>query len=230
MTEPDESTRLAYLAALGIDAFQPRRQPAAATRETAGGDAASSDPAFAWRDLEQRVARCTLCRLHETRTQPVFGVGARSASLMIIGEAPGAEEDRTGEPFVGRAGQLLNAMLRAIGLAREQVFIANTIKCRPPNNRDPRSDEVSACEDYLTRQIDLLAPRVILAVGRVAAQRLLQVDLPLGRMRGRTHELADRKTPLVVTYHPAYLLRTPAQKVRAWEDLKRVRALLSPSE
>ena len=148
-------------------------------------------------------------------------------------EAPGAEEDRQGEPFVGRAGQLLNAMLRAIGLARgENVYIANILKSRPPGNRDPKPEEVASCMPYLTRQIGLLQPRVILAVGRIAAQNLLATDAPLGRLRGRVHRFGDLNTPVVVTYHPAYLLRTPADKRKAWEDLKFARSVfrqLAPS-
>ena len=201
-------------------AAAPEPAPAAAT------EPATDDADQRWQALRQAVARCTQCSLHETRTQSVFGVGPRAARLMVIGEAPGAEEDRTGEPFVGRAGHMLDAMLRAIGCDRDTVFIANTIKCRPPGNRDPRVDEVTACNDYLEQQLTAVAPDVVIAVGRIAAQRLLQIDMPLGRMRGKTHQLPDREIPLVVTYHPAYLLREPAQKARAWEDLKRVRALL----
>ena len=145
---------------------------------------------------------------------------------MVIGEAPGAEEDRRGEPFVGRAGQLLDAMLRAIGLARGQnVYIANILKSRPPNNRDPKPDEVAACMPYLARQIELLQPRIILAVGRIAAQNLLATEAPLGRLRGAVHRFGELNTPLVVTYHPAYLLRTPADKRKAWEDLKFARTV-----
>jgi DNA polymerase len=138
---------------------------------------------------------------------------------LFIGEAPGAEEDRQGEPFVGRAGQLLNNMLLAIGLRREQVYIANVLKCRPPKNRDPRPEEAQACEPYLKRQIDLLRPKVIVALGRIAAQNLLKTDTPIGKMRGRTYVYADTSIPLLVTYHPAYLLRSPAEKRKAWEDL-----------
>ena len=147
----------------------------------------------------------------------MFGVGNPDADWMIIGEAPGAEEDRRGEPFVGRAGQLLDQMLLAIGESRDSVFIANILKCRPPNNRDPKADEAAACRGYLERQIALVRPRIILAVGRVAAQNLLGRDDPVGRMRGRAHELDG--TPLVVTYHPAYLLRSPSQKRKSWSDL-----------
>jgi DNA polymerase len=155
--------------------------------------------------------------LHESRTQTVFGVGNQNADWLIIGEAPGAEEDRRGEPFVGRAGKLLDEMLRAAGQSREQVFIANVLKCRPPNNRDPAADEAAACRSYLERQIELLKPKIILAVGRIAAQQLLHTDTPVGRLRGRVHHLGD--IPLVVTYHPAYLLRSPTQKRKSWQDL-----------
>lgn len=172
-----------------------------------------------WEGLAEAVKTCTACALHSTRTQSVFGVGNRQAQWMIIGEAPGAEEDRQGEPFVGRAGQLLNAMLKAIGLAREQVFIANILKSRPPNNRDPRAEEVAACIPFLYRQIELVNPVLLLCVGRIAAQTLLQTDTPIGRLRGTLHRIANNR-PMIVTYHPAYLLRSPAEKRKAWSDLK----------
>jgi uracil-DNA glycosylase len=181
-------------------------------------------PAATWAELRERVAPCTRCGLCSTRTQTVFGVGNERAEWLVIGEAPGAEEDRKGEPFVGRAGQLLNSMLLAIGLPRETVFIANILKCRPPGNRDPRPEEVSQCMPYLTNQIALLKPKIILAVGRIAAQNLLATDAPLARLRGKLHSFGDAGTPLVITYHPAYLLRTPADKRKAWEDLKFARA------
>ena len=179
-----------------------------------------------WDRLAAEVRACTLCALHRGRTQTVFGVGRRDAELLVIGEAPGADEDRQGEPFVGRAGQLLNAMLRAIGLPRNEVYIANILKCRPPNNRDPQPAEASACTPYLARQIALVRPRAILAVGRIAAQWLLQSDAPIGRLRGRVFQYGDSGTPLIVTYHPAYLLRTPLAKATAWTDLVMVRELL----
>ena len=185
--------------------------------------------ADAWSELQANVRACTLCGLHRGRTQTVFGVGRRDASLFVIGEAPGADEDRQGEPFVGRAGQLLNAMLRSIGLPRGEVFIANILKCRPPNNRDPESSESAACTPYLTRQIELVQPRVLLAVGRIAAQWLLQTDTPIGRIRGRALSFGPRNTPLVVTYHPAYLLRSPLDKAKAWTDLCLVKEMLSRS-
>ena len=173
-----------------------------------------------WPELQQRVAACTLCDLHNTRTQTVFGVGDPHADWLFIGEAPGADEDRQGEPFVGRAGQLLNNMIRAIGLSREKVYIANILKCRPPRNRDPRPEEAQACRPYLRRQIELLNPRIIVALGRVAAQNLLQTNTPIGKMRGREYVYEDSGIPLVVTYHPAYLLRSPSDKRKAWQDLR----------
>lgn len=178
-----------------------------------------TDEEAVWSRLQHQVSGCTLCDLHQSRTQTVFGVGNRDADWMIIGEAPGADEDRQGEPFVGRAGQLLNEMLRAVGLNREQVYIANILKCRPPGNRDPKSDEVSACSGYLQRQVELIRPRLILAVGRVAAQNLLDEDLPVGKMRGNIYRYGGREIPVIVTYHPAYLLRSPSQKRKAWADL-----------
>lgn len=171
-----------------------------------------------WPALEQAVRTCTLCPLHVTRTHPVFGVGNRGAQWMIIGEAPGAEEDRQGEPFVGRAGQLLNSMLKAVGLTREQVFIANILKSRPPHNRDPQPAEVAACIPYLYRQIELVNPVLILCVGRIAAQTLLETGETIGKLRGKLHTLASGR-PLVVTYHPAYLLRSPGEKRKSWADL-----------
>ena len=235
--------RNAYLEALGIDRWVPRNAPleiesaapaaAPVAREAAPAPIATpaNSPVYApraptgdWTELRERVAGCVACDLCKTRTQTVFGVGNTRAEWLIIGEAPGAEEDRQGEPFVGRAGQLLNAMLLAIGLPRETVFIANILKCRPPANRDPKPDEVSRCLPYLANQIALIKPRIILAVGRIAAQNLLATDAPLARLRGKLHTFGEANTPLVITYHPAYLLRTPADKRKAWEDLKFARA------
>lgn len=177
-----------------------------------------------WAALAQRVVQCNACELHASRRNTVFGVGNKSADLLVVGEAPGAEEDRQGEPFVGPAGQLLNAMLRAIGLQREQVYIANVLKCRPPGNREPRLEEALKCEPFLRRQIALVAPRVILAVGGVAARHLLKTEEPVGRLRGKRFHIDD--IPVVVSYHPAYLLRSSEQKAKSWEDLQRVVALL----
>jgi uracil-DNA glycosylase len=177
-----------------------------------------------WDALIATVKSCQRCPLHQTRTQSVFGVGNPRAQWLVIGEAPGAEEDRQGEPFVGRAGQLLNSMLKAVGLARQEVFIANILKSRPPNNRDPRPEEVRECIPFLYRQIELINPRLILCVGRIAAQTLLGTDTPIGKLRGKLHHFAPahpaaKTRPMIVTYHPAYLLRSPAEKRKAWGDL-----------
>ncbi len=199
--------------------------PGEAARPRVSQTTAVAGPAVAqlsWDALSQTVTRCQACELHQGRTQAVFGVGDRAARLMIIGEAPGADEDRQGEPFVGRAGQLLDRMLDAIGLRREQVYIANIVKCRPPGNRDPHGAEAAACQAYLHRQIALLEPALILAVGRVSAHQLLGTDLAVGRLRGRVHRFQLGDIPLVVTYHPAYLLRRPQEKAKAWQDLQRV--------
>jgi DNA polymerase len=226
-----------YLTEIGIPVFKLRAREASAVAEpvafaaeprvVAANTAAASEAV--WSELADKVRQCTRCALHKGRTQTVFGVGRRDARLFVIGEAPGADEDRQGEPFVGRAGQLLNAMLRAIGLPRGEVYIANILKCRPPNNRDPQPEESTSCTPYLSQQIALVQPRVLLAVGRIAAQWLLQTDTPIGRLRGRTLSYGERNTPLVVTYHPAYLLRSPLAKATAWTDLCLVKELLSQS-
>ena len=228
-----QERRQQYLTAIGIDLWVPRAaraQPAAAVSASLAPSpspaaAAAPEPdAAAWEALRTQVLQCTKCPLHLTRTQGVFGVGPKRADWLVIGEAPGAEEDRRGEPFVGAAGQLLDAMLRAIGLDRAtNVYIANMLKSRPPGNRDPKPEEIAACLPYLQRQIELLRPKIMLAVGRIAAQSLLGTQAPLGRLRGEVHRFGD--TPLVVTYHPAYLLRTPAEKRKAWEDLKFARSV-----
>ena len=213
------AAREQYLAAMGIPVWVLRD----------GGPPLSNDTTVAeldWPGLVERVRTCTNCELHGTRIQTVFGVGSENADLLIIGEAPGAEEDRKGEPFVGRAGMLLDAMLGAIALSRDEVYIANILKCRPPNNRDPQRDESTACTPYLERQIQLLRPKVILALGRIAAQWLLQSDAPIGRLRGQKLGFGNPETPLVASYHPAYLLRSPAAKAKSWEDLRLVRKIL----
>jgi uracil-DNA glycosylase family 4 len=173
-----------------------------------------------WEELAAAVRECTACGLCASRTQVVFGVGDRQAQWLIVGEAPGADEDRQGEPFVGRAGKLLNPMLLAVGLKREQVFIANILKCRPPENRDPTPEEAAQCRPFLNRQIALIRPRLILVVGRIAAQNLLATDTPIGKLRGQVHRFGPARIPLVVTYHPAYLLRSPREKRKAWDDLR----------
>jgi uracil-DNA glycosylase len=232
-----DARQLAYLKAMDVDVWTRRDLPdpqlqavAAAAHKTplaampaavTVSDSASFEiDSLDWSELQAKVQGCTLCSLHATRTQTVFGVGKRQAEWMVIGEAPGADEDRQGEPFVGRAGQLLNAMLQAMGFPREQVFIANVLKCRPPGNRDPKPEEAAACSAYLARQIELINPRVILCVGRIAAQNLLATDAPIGKLRGRVHLLGVRQRPVVVTYHPAYLLRSPGEKRKAWDDLQ----------
>ena len=240
----DEATRRAYLDAMGVTVWVPRGAPGVSP----GGDAeaaakapetpvpeplpvepgATDEVASMDRDtLHQAILGCTACGLCETRTQAVPGVGSTTADLLVIGEAPGQEEDRRGEPFVGRAGQLLDRMLAAIGLDRQTVYITNVLKCRPPNNRDPRADEVQACAAYLRRQIELIDPKAILSVGRISAQSLLESDQTVGRLREQWHRFGPNGTPLRVTYHPAYLLRSPGQKRKSWDDLKAVRALLA---
>jgi uracil-DNA glycosylase family 4 len=175
--------------------------------------------------VREDLGDCTRCKLHGLgRRQIVFGVGNANADLMFVGEAPGADEDVQGEPFVGRAGQLLTKIIEAIGLRREDVYIANVIKCRPPNNRNPEPDEVEQCEPFLFRQIDTIRPKVIVALGKFAAQSLLRTTDPITRLRGR--EFKYRDAILMPTYHPAYLLRTPSAKREVWEDMKRVKAIL----
>jgi len=193
--------------------------PAAVVRGPRPAGVADMD----WPALREAVAGCTACKLCSGRTQTVFGVGHPQAHWMIVGEAPGEQEDRQGEPFVGKSSQLLDSMLRAIALTRaeaepaRQVFIANTLKCRPPGNRNPEPEELAQCEPFLIRQIELVRPRVILAMGRFAVQSLLRSSEPIGRLRGRVHTYQG--VPLIVTYHPAYLLRNPEDKARAWDDL-----------
>jgi uracil-DNA glycosylase len=227
--------RKEYLAALGLETWT-LRGPATAVLEpvaapsphvAAPHSAVPREAGHDWPQLRERVAACTRCGLSATRTQTVFGVGNLQAEWLVVGEAPGAEEDRQGEPFVGRAGQLLNAMLRAIGLKREQVYIANVLKCRPPQNRDPVAAETMECLPYLDRQIALLRPKIMLVVGRIAAQNLLRTDAKLGTLRQQVHSFGTSGVPLVVTYHPAYLLRSPAEKRKAWEDLKFAREVFA---
>jgi DNA polymerase len=188
-------------------------------------EAGISDPALALRVIREELGDCTRCRLHKQgRKQIVFGVGNPKADLMFVGEAPGADEDDQGEPFVGRAGQLLNNMLKAMGLQRESVYIANIIKCRPPGNRTPERDECETCSPFLMRQIAAIQPKVIVALGAVAAKTLLAVNAPMSELRGHWYDF--RGTKLAVTYHPAFLLRDPRQKKEAWKDLQMVMAHL----
>ncbi|MCY3804245.1 MAG: uracil-DNA glycosylase [Gammaproteobacteria bacterium] len=230
----EEQRRLYYLDKMGIQTWVtrtsrpqdiPSRSDAGSVTEQARPptplDApAGTSPVAGLDELRNVVAACTLCALHRGRTQTVFGTGNPRADWLVVGEAPGFEEDRQGEPFVGRAGQLLTKMLRAINLAREEVFIANILKCRPPDNRDPQPQEIGHCLSYLRQQIELIQPKIILAMGRIAAQTLLDTHTSIGRLRGSEHYYADTRIPVVVTYHPAYLLRSPQQKRKAWEDLQ----------
>jgi len=208
----NDAYRRAYLSAMGVQVWVPRKGAEIAEADSLQGDSL-------WEDLKSEALACLKCTLHTQRKQVVFGVGSPASDWLIVGEAPGAEEDRRGEPFVGPAGQLLDAMLRAIGLDRERVYIANVLKCRPPGNRDPEPDEVAACSGYLDRQIDIIKPRMILAVGRFAAQHLLDSDRSIGALRGRVWPYSRTGASLVVTYHPSYLLRKPSDKAKAWRDL-----------
>lgn len=207
-----------YLNAMGIQAWALKSPPPFCSSS------------IEWDSLRTAVASCTACGLNQSRTQTVFGVGNQDAKLMIIGEAPGFNEDKQGEPFVGRAGQLLNAMLQAIGLERHNVYIANILKCRPPNNRDPLSEEVKLCTPLLTQQIGLVKPTLLLAVGRIAAHYLLNTQSSLSQLRGKIHSYGQLKTPLIVTYHPAYLLRNPSDKGKALQDLQLTQRTLDSLE
>ncbi len=219
----DNVSRLNYLEAMGIDVWVSRKNPSVDYQQAADetgfqiGDTCDSI-VTKWSILEKQVSECQKCSLYNSRTQTVFGSGNINADWMLIGEAPGQNEDLEGKPFVGPAGKLLTEMLRAIGLERDAVYIANILKCRPPNNRDPQSEEVASCNEYLQRQISLVQPKIILAVGRIAAQTLLKTNESLGKLRARVHQLND--IPLVVMYHPAYLLRSLSEKRKAWQDLQ----------
>jgi len=230
MSREDLRAHLEFFGALGVDGV--RLEPEWRARAVSAGEAAPSavapradDRTDALPVIRGDLGDCTRCKLHGLgRRQIVFGVGNPSAELMFVGEAPGADEDLQGEPFVGRAGQLLTKIIEAIGLRREDVYIANVIKCRPPSNRNPEPDEVEQCEPFLFRQIDSIRPKVIVALGKFAAQSLLRTSDPITRLRGREYKYRD--AILMPTYHPAYLLRTPSAKRDVWEDMKRVRAIL----
>lgn len=235
----EQHKRYQYLETMGIQVWQPRQAPPRppagqmpVVEAAAPGSPPETDSAIAvmdWSELEATIKSCTRCDLYRSRTHAVPGVGDRTADWMVIGEGPGADEDRQGEPFVGRAGKLLDQMLLAIGLMRAEVYITNIVKCRPPGNRDPRPEEAAACENYLRRQIRLIQPKIILAVGRIAAHNLLQTDQRVGALRGKRFEYADTGIPVVVTYHPAYLLRSPAEKRKAWQDLLLARRVMDDS-
>lgn len=225
-----DDSRARALRDMGLTPWVRREPPAASAAASANPPAVIERPgrlAADWAELEAAVAACTRCALAKGRNRTVFGVGARDARWMLIGEGPGQEEDRRGEPFVGRAGKLLDAMLAALGLARAEVFITNVVKCRPPGNRNPEPAEAEACWPYLERQIAWVDPALLLTLGAVAAHRLLGVETPVGRLRGRVHEGPDGR-PVVATYHPAYLLRTPSAKRKVWEDLKLALATAVP--
>jgi len=217
-TSQTEQRRI--LGDMGIDVWLPK----------ATAEMASADSGAEWTTLQQEIESCQRCQLSKGRTRVVFGSGDSHADVMLIGEAPGAEEDRQGLPFVGKAGKLLDAMLFAIGLSRDRVFICNVVKCRPPNNRNPQPDEIEACASYLDAQIKHVNPRVILALGKVAAHRLLQSEAPVYKMREDSQLLPGSNIPIVVTYHPASLLRNPEQKAQSWQDLCKVRQLLESAQ
>ena len=213
------SRRDEVLAEMGLSPVWKLRNHAVRAAEPAG-------PQGSWIELKQAVPACTACGLHKSRTQTVFGVGDENADWLLVGEAPGAEEDRLGDPFVGQAGRLLDAMLGAIDLSREKnVYICNVLKCRPPGNRNPEPDEVAKCTPFLLRQIELIGPKLVVAMGRFAAQTLLNTDASIASLRGRVHQYAGR--PLIVTYHPAYLLRNLPDKSIAWADLVFARRTMS---
>ncbi len=216
-----------YLQAMGVQRWVVREGvedlvvDAVPEQQTATAEPVMQD----WLALEAQVAGCQKCALHEGRTQTVFGAGNKDADWLIIGEAPGDEEDRQGEPFVGPAGELLAEMLFAAGLQREDIYIANILKCRPPANRDPLPDEVACCQAYLQQQIALMQPQLIFAVGRIAAHNLLQKKEKLGDLRGKVHHYGETNIPVIVTYHPAYLLRSPLEKRKVWYDLQFAQAV-----
>jgi DNA polymerase len=228
MASDDLRAHLEFFGELGVDGVRREsewrlRQEPVAPCEPARMYSSQADALIA---IREDLGDCTRCKLHTLgRKQIVYGVGNPNADLMFVGEAPGADEDIQGEPFVGRAGQLLTKIIEAIGLRREDVYIANVIKCRPPGNRNPEPDEVEQCEPFLFRQIDTIRPKVIVALGKFAAQCLLRTNDPITRIRGREYKYRD--AILMPTYHPAYLLRTPSAKRDVWEDMKRVRAILS---
>lgn len=225
-TQADQQRRI--LADMGIDVWLLRNEPGKP------GNLPAFDPAnnaiSALSSLHNEVQSCQRCSLSQSRTQTVFGSGNANADLLLIGEAPGAEEDRQGLPFVGKAGKLLDAMLFAIGFVREQIYICNVLKCRPPNNRDPQAHEVESCAPFLNAQIEIINPKVILALGRFAAHRLLQTEAPVYKMRESRNVLPGTDIPVVVTYHPASLLRNPMQKAQSWDDLCKVHQLLEKDE
>lgn len=226
--------RLQYLQAMGIDVWLPQTSFSSKINAKIAQESIDKTVDFSqnitqvWQKLEHNVSVCKQCSLSQTRTQTVFGAGNKNAQWMLVGEGPGQNEDCEGLPFVGFAGQLLTEMIRALGLAREQVYITNILKCRPPDNRNPQPEEAAACKHYLQQQIALVQPKIILAIGKVAAQNLLQTDAPLQLLRNKMHYLDD--IPLVVIYHPAYLLRSLLEKRKAWQDLQNALACFRDDE
>ncbi len=225
----DNLTRLQYLEAMGIDVWLSRHQSQVADLSVVSDEDAAAVIDIEsidqvnlnedkWNTLQNEVSECVKCTLCEGRTQTVFGVGNKKSDWMLIGESPGHNEDLQGKPFVGQAGLLLTEMIRAMGLERDSVYIANILKCKLPDERNPKVEEIKACGDYLQRQIQLVQPKIILAIGRVAAQTLLETKEPLAKLRGVSHQLAG--IPLIVVYHPAYLLRSLLEKRNAWEDIQ----------
>ena len=176
--------------------------------------------------LDEVVKKCKKCNLHKTRKNTVFGEGDPDSDIMIIGEAPGREEDEVGRPFIGRAGKLLNEFLKSIGLNRDLVFIVNTIKCRPPENRDPEIVEINACSDYLDQQISIIKPKVLVLLGKIAANRLLGEDIPMSELRLKKFFIDKYDIPIIVFYHPAYILRSPSQKKKVWDDLQYLKGII----
>ena len=214
----------AATAAAAAGALRPVRTTSVAQAAPTATAAAAAPISPALQVLQTQAHACVNCRLHEGRTTVVFGEGNPNAEVMVVGEAPGQEEDKTGRPFVGQAGKLLDLLLMTAGFPRENVYICNTLKCRPPNNRNPLPDELAACSNFLQGQIDVIKPRALIAVGKFAAQALLQSEESIGRMRGQVHRYRD--IPMIVTYHPAYLLRTPSASRVAWQDFQLLRQVL----
>ena len=217
-----------YLKTMGIDLWQDKTKTEEAKPITKSSPSVLiGDPGIKnLNDLKAEVLKCNLCDLYKTRNNVVFGAGNENAKIMFIGEAPGANEDLQGEPFVGRAGILLHAMIRSIGLERKDVYIANILKCRPPNNRDPLPKEIKLCTPYLQEQINIIKPKILIAVGRIAAQHLLNTTESMAHLRGKTYQYGTKNTPLMVTYHPAYLLRSPSEKRKAYQDFLMIKEAL----
>lgn len=213
--------KLQYLQAMEIDVWQSKTKTCTPKKACA-----ESLHSCNWQELEQEVNNCTLCELHKIRIKPVFGAGSKQAKIMFIGEAPGANEDAQGEPFVGRAGMLLTAMIQSIGLKRENIYITNILKCHPPENRDPEAAEINFCTPFLQQQIALVDPKILIAVGFVAAKFLLNTKESMGDLRGNIYTYGEKKIPLLVIYHPAYLIRSPSKKHTAYMDFLIIKKLL----